>query len=228
MEHPGAVTYASSLLLLDARSASLTQRRLLAKVIAHELAHMWFGDKVTMQWWDDLWLNESFADWMGDKIAGEVFPELRMDLEVIRDAQGVMGSDARPTASAIRRPVESTETLLQDVGVQYNKGKAVLGMFEAWIGPEPFRKGVLDYIGANAWGNATADDLWKALDAASEGKVSRPLATFTDQPGLPIVEVEPLGEGRVRLTQRRFGSEGVDLARADLGGPGGPAVRRRG
>jgi alanyl aminopeptidase len=212
MENPGAITYASSMLLLDPASASLAQRRLLAKVIAHELAHMWFGDKVTMQWWDDLWLNESFADWMGDKITPEVFPELRMDLEVIRDAQGVMGSDARPTASAIRRPVESTDTLLQDVGVQYNKGKAVLGMFEAWIGPEVFRKGVLDYMAANAWGNATADDLWKALDAASEGKVSGPLATFVDQPGLPIVSVEPLGEGRVRLTQRRFGSEGVALA----------------
>jgi alanyl aminopeptidase len=211
MEHPGAVTYASSLLLLDPSSASLAERRLLAKVIAHELAHMWFGDKVTMQWWDDLWLNESFADWMGDKITHEVFPELRMDLEVIRDAQGVMGTDGRPTASAIRRPVESTDTLLQDVGVQYNKGKAVLGMFEAWIGPDVFRKGVLDYIAANAWGNATAEDLWKALDAASEGKVSRPLATFIDQPGLPIVEVEPLGEGRVRLTQRRFGSAGARL-----------------
>jgi alanyl aminopeptidase len=211
MENPGAITYASSILLLDPSSASLAERRLLAKVIAHEVAHMWFGDKVTMQWWDDLWLNESFADWMGDKITHEVFPELRMDLEVIRDAQDVMGSDALPTASAIRRPVESTDTLLQDVGVQYDKGKAVLGMFEAWIGPEVFRKGVLDFVAANAWSNATADDLWKALDSASEGRVSGPLATFVDQPGLPIVEVEPLGEGRVRLTQRRFGSEGVDL-----------------
>ena len=211
MENPGAITYASSILLLDPPSASLAQRRLLAKVIAHEVAHMWFGDKVTMQWWDDLWLNESFADWMGDKITHEVFPELRMDLEVIRDAQDVMGSDALPTASAIRRPVESTDTLLQDVGVQYNKGKAVLGMFEAWIGADVFRKGVLGYIAANAWGNATADDLWRALDAASEGRVSGPLATFVDQPGLPIVSVEPLGEGRFRLSQRRFGSEGVAL-----------------
>ena len=211
MEHPGAVTWAASLLLLDPESASLAQRRLLAKVIAHELAHMWFGNKVTMEWWDDLWLNESFADWMGDKITHEVFPEYRLDLEVIRDGQGVMGTDARPTASAIRRPVESTDTLLQDVGVQYNKGKAVLGMVEAWVGPEVFRRGVLDYLAANAWGNAAAEDLWKALDAASGGKVSGPLATFVDQPGLPIVAVEPLGEGRFRLTQRRFGSEGASL-----------------
>ncbi len=210
MEHPGAVTYASSLLLLDPQSASLAQRRLLAKVIAHELAHMWFGDKVTMEWWDDLWLNESFADWMGDKITHEVFPQFRIDLEVISDAQSVMGADARPTAGAIRRRVESTDTVLQNVGVQYNKGKAVLGMFEAWIGPDVFRRGILDYLAANAWDNAASDDLWEALDGASGGRVSRPLATFIDQPGLPIVEVEPLGDGRVRLSQSRFRTEGVD------------------
>jgi alanyl aminopeptidase len=212
MEHPGAVTYASSILLLDPDSASLAARRRLAKVIAHELAHMWFGNKVTMQWWDDLWLNESFADWMGDKIAGEVFPEFRMDLEVIRDAQRVMGADARPTTAAIRKPVESTDTLLQDVGVQYAKGKQVLGMIESWIGPEVFRKGVLDYVAANAWGNAAADDLWTALDAASGGRVSGPLSTFVDQPGLPLVDVRPLGEGRVQVSQSRFGHAGVEMA----------------
>jgi alanyl aminopeptidase len=211
MENPGAITFASGILLLDPESASLAERRRLAKVIAHELAHMWFGDKVTMEWWNDLWLNESFADWMGDKITHEVFPRLRMDLEVVSDAQAVMGADARPTASAIRRPVKSTDTLMQDVGVQYNKGKAVLGMFEAWIGPEVFRRGVLDYIAANAWGNATAEDLWAALDAASDKKLAPSLATFIDQPGLPLVEVEPLSDGRVRLSQRRFGGDGVAL-----------------
>jgi alanyl aminopeptidase len=233
MENPGAITFASGILLLDPESASLAERRRLAKVIAHELAHMWFGDKVTMEWWNDLWLNESFADWMGDKITNEVFPELRMDLEVVRDAQGIMGADAQPTSAPIRRPVESTETLLQDVGIQYNKGKAVLGMFEAWIGPEVFRRGVLDYIKANAWGNATAEDLWAALDASSGKKLAHALATFIDQPGLPLVGVELVGEGQVRLTQRRFGGEGVTLdaqtwavpVALRLGGPGGSETR---
>ena len=211
MEHPGAITYASSILLLDAASASLAQRRFLAKVISHELAHMWFGDLVTMQWWDDLWLNESFADWMGDKITHQVFARFRMDLEVIDDAQGVMATDASPAAVAIRRKVKSTDTLLQDVGTYYNKGKAVLDMFEAWIGPETFREGVLAYLAANAWGNATADDLWKALDAASGGRVSAPLASFIDQPGVPLIEVESLGEGRVRLSQSRFATAGAEL-----------------
>jgi alanyl aminopeptidase len=212
MENPGAVTFSSDILLRDPASVSVAERRLLAQVIAHELAHMWFGDKVTMEWWDDLWLNESFADWMGDKITGEVFPQYRMDLEVVDDAQSVMVGDSRPTTSAIRRPVESTDTLLADVGLQYNKGKAILGMFEAWVGEDVFRSGVLAYMDANAWGNATADDLWTALDEASPVGLSRALATFIDQPGLPLVDVEPLGEGRVRLNQSRFGNGGAPLA----------------
>jgi alanyl aminopeptidase len=209
MENPGAVTFSSDILLLDPASASVAERRRLAKVIAHELAHMWFGDKVTMEWWNDLWLNESFADWMGDKITGEVFPQYRMDLEVVDDTQSVMIGDARPTTSPVRRPVESTDTLLADVGLQYNKGKAILGMFEAWVGEDVFRSGVLAYMDANAWGNATADDLWTALDEASPVGLGRAVSMFIDQPGLPLVDVEPLGQGRVRLAQSRFGTGGA-------------------
>jgi alanyl aminopeptidase len=206
MENPGAVTFSSDVLLLDPASASVPERRRLAQVIAHELAHMWFGDKVTMEWWDDLWLNESFADWMGDKITGEVFPQYRMDLEVVDDAQSVMVSDSRPTTTPVRQPVESTDTLFADVGLQYNKGKAILNMVEAWVGEDVFRSGVLAYLDAGAWGNATAQDLWTALDEVSPLGPSRALATFIEQPGLPLVDVEPLGEGRVRLTQSRFGN----------------------
>ena len=212
MEHPGAITYAAELLLLDPGTATIGQRRLLAKVIAHELAHQWFGDLVTMQWWDDLWLNESFADWMGDRVTHETFPRFRIDLEIVDDVQRVMVGDARPTAGAIRRPVTSTDTLLQDVGVQYAKGKAVLNMFEAWIGPAVFRRGVLAYLDENAWGNATSESLWRALDETSNGRISRPLDTFISQPGLPLVTVEPLGGGRARLSQKRFASKGVALA----------------
>lgn len=211
MEHPGAITFASSILLLDPEAASLGQRRLLAKVIGHELAHQWFGNLVTMEWWDDLWLNESFADWMGDKITHQVFPRFRMDLEVVDDTQGVLSSDSRPAASPIRREVKNTDTLLQDVGVHYAKGKAVLDTFEAWIGPDRFRKGVLAYLKANAWGNATSEDLWTALDDASGGQVAAPLATFIDQPGVPLVVIDSLGEGRVRLTQSRFATAGAEL-----------------
>ena len=212
MENAGAITFADRYLLLDPSSASTAQRRTLAKVMAHEMAHQWFGDLVTMEWWDDLWLNETFADWMGDKVTHEVFPRFRLDLQVVDDAEKMMIGDAQPTAAAIRQPVATAEDLLQNVGVQYDKGKAVLGMFEAWISPEVFRKGVLAYLAANAWGNATSADLWKALDEASGGDVSRSLATFVDQPGVPLVEVTPLAGGRVRLTQRRYVASGVQVA----------------
>jgi aminopeptidase N len=211
MENAGAITFADRYLLLDPSTASVAQRRTLAKVMAHEMAHQWFGDLVTMEWWDDLWLNETFADWMGDKVTQETFPQFRLDLQVVDDAEKMMLSDARPTAGAIRRPVETAEDLIQDVQIQYDKGKAVLDMFEAWISPEVFRKGVLSYLAANAWGNATSADLWSALDRPSGSKVGEALATFVDQPGLPLVEVTPLEGSRVRLTQRRYAAFGARL-----------------
>ncbi len=152
MENPGAVTYADDLLLLDPAMATVAQRRRQAGVIAHELAHMWFGDLVTMEWWDDLWLSESFADWMGDKVTHQVFPEFAVDVTAAQSTQNILGQDARATTEAIRRPIDSVASVLQGVGLAYAKGNAVLGMFENWLGPEVFRRGVGAYIKANAWG----------------------------------------------------------------------------
>lgn len=210
MENPGAVTYADRILLVDPDAATIGARRRLASVIAHELAHMWFGDLVTMEWWDDLWLNESFADWMGDQIAHETFPSFRLDLSTLRAAQNIMSSDARPSTVPIRRPVESTDNLLQDVGLAYSKGKTVLNMFEAWVGPETFRRGVLAYIEANAWGNAEAQDLWGALDEASGKDLSTALASYIEQPGFPLITIAAVEEGKVRIRQERFRNDGVE------------------
>ncbi len=208
MENAGAVTYADRILLLDPNAASVAQRRSLARVIAHELAHMWFGDLVTMEWWDDLWLNESFATWAGDKIVAEVFPQFGSAVAAVQSAQGVLTQDARATTEAIRKPVTSTKEMLGNVGLTYQKGRTVLGMFEQWMGPETFRRGVVDYIQAHAWGNAEATDLWRALDAAAERPVSAAMATFLDQPGFPRIDVEVTDDGRVRLSQERFRNHG--------------------
>ncbi len=209
MENPGAVTFADTLLLLDPESASLDQRRSLAAVTAHELAHMWFGDLVTMRWWDDLWLNESFADWLGTKLTHELHPEYGIDLSELRSTQAVMKSDARPSAQAIHRTVKASDNLLENVGTAYAKGSAVLGMFERWMGPETFRKGILEYLRAHAWGNAEAADLWSALGAAAGADVTTAMATFLAQPGLPLVRAEALPGGGVRLSQRRFLPQGM-------------------
>jgi aminopeptidase N len=212
MENPGAVTFRDSVLLLDSRGASAIQRRTLVEIAAHELAHMWFGDLVTMAWWDDLWLNESFASWMGDKVAAEAFPEMRTRVEAVEGAQQAMNTDARLTARAIRQPVAALDNLLQAADdLAYQKGEAVLGMVEGWVGPDVFRKGVLAYLAAHEWGNATADDLWSALSRAAGKDVGGLLATFLDQPGVPLVTVEAIDGHRVRLTQKRFANFGVAL-----------------
>src|SRR5438876_6654753 len=177
MENPGAITFADQILLIDPAGASVAQRRLLVEVTAHEMAHMWFGDLVTMAWWDDLWLNESFASWMGDKVTQETFPETEVEVRSVEGAQKAMNTDARLTTRAIRQPVGAMDNLLQAADeLAYQKGEAVLGMFETWLGPDLFRKGIRDYLAAHEWGNATAADLWSALSSASgkdEGKSVR-------------------------------------------------------
>ncbi len=209
MENVGAVTFRETILLIDPAEATVSQKRRLASTVSHELAHMWFGDLVTMEWWDDLWLNESFASWMGNKITHELFPEYQMDISSARRASGVMSSDARPSAEAIRRPVNDPGDLTGNVGVIYVKGEATLKMFEQWVGAEAFRKGVLDYLTAHEWGNATAADLWSALSAASGKDVTSAMSTFIEKPGVPQVEVESGLDGSVTLTQSRFANFGV-------------------
>ncbi len=213
MENPGLVTYADSLLLVDPAAASIGQRRTIAAVTAHELAHMWFGDLVTMKWWDDLWLNESFASWLGDRVTRELFPEYRLDLSSVRGTHGAMIADARRSTKPVRKPVESPAQIMEDLGLAYTKGQAVLEMTEAWIGPEKFRRGVIDYVEANAWGNAEAADLWSALSQASGQDVARMLAGFIEQPGVPLLTLELEG-GTAVVSQRRFANHGGEVPAA--------------
>jgi alanyl aminopeptidase len=208
MENPGLITFRDDVLLLDPVRATLSQRRSNANVVAHELAHMWFGDLVTMEWWDDLWLNESFADWMASKITDEVFPAYRAGLHDLQSVQRVRGGDIQPSTRAIRDRTTSSAAGLQNVGLVYSKGNAVLSMFERFLGAEAFRKGVQSYLRRHEWGNATAADLWRALDQSSRTDVSRAMTTFLDQPGVPLLRVVP-AEGGVRVTQSRATPHGV-------------------
>ncbi|HEX7078065.1 MAG TPA: M1 family metallopeptidase [Candidatus Eisenbacteria bacterium] len=205
MENPGAITYGDRFLLFDERTMSVEQRRTLATFTAHEISHMWFGDLVTMKWWDDLWLNESFAEWMGDKIAGQVYPDLAVGPNALLEGQQAYAIDALLSTRAIRQPVTNMENLLEAADVlAYRKGQIVLGMTERWLGPEVFRKGIVSYLKAHAWGNAEGRDLWNALAKASGKDVPGVLGSFLDQPGVPMVDVAVDPAGRVTLSQRRF------------------------
>ena len=210
MENPGLITYRDTVLLLDPKTATPSQQQNLVRVTAHELSHMWFGDLVTMEWWDDLWLNESFADWMGDKITDRVHTEYEHAIGEMGGVQAVMNADARATTDPIRKLDTTPEESMRNVGIAYNKGKAVLSMFEQWIGPEKFRQGVLAHLKANAWGNANASEFFASLAKAAPAGTSAAMETFIAQPGIPLVNVEVTGPSTVKLSQKRF-STGADV-----------------
>ncbi|MGH7741542.1 MAG: M1 family metallopeptidase [Candidatus Eiseniibacteriota bacterium] len=205
MENPGAITFVDHGLLMDPAAPNDDARREMAGTIAHELSHMWFGDLVTMKWWDDVWLNESFASWLGDKITQQVFPKFNMPLEQLDGANRAYAQDGLVSTHAMRQHVGADDDVDQLFdALAYDKGEAVLGMFEQWIGPDVFRKGVLAYLAAHAWGNAEGADLWNELSKVSGLDVAGAMATFLDQPGVPIVRAKLLLGGEVELSQQRY------------------------
>jgi len=209
MENAGAIVFAERRLLLDPNGAAADDRRSMRSVLAHELAHMWFGDLVTMRWWDDLWLNESFATWMAAKVMDQVFPEFRSGQAGFEGLHRGMETDARPSTGAMRQPIVSADNLSANANeLTYNKGRAVLGMFEGYLGEKRFRDGVLAYLAKHEWSNATGNDLWTAISRASGEDINSAMASFLDQGGVPLVSAEPLESGRVRLRQQRFLSSG--------------------
>jgi len=192
MENAGLITFREELVLLDPAHASTAARRAMAGVVAHELAHQWFGDLVTMQWWDDLWLNEAFASFMSDKIVDEWRPETRARLQALAAKSAVMAEDSLSTARRIRNPVRSTGEAMEAFdGITYAKGRAVLTMVEAWLGEDRFRDGLRLYLRRHEHGNATAADLYAALvEASGQREVPAVMNSFTDQTGVPLVAAE--------------------------------------
>ena len=219
MENWGAITYTQDALLL-APTGTLAQRQEIFDIQAHEMAHQWNGDLVTMGWWDDLWLNESFASWMGAKETALRNPSWRWWEVQDGDKEAAMNADAQPSSHAIEQRVtdELQASNAFDPLITYSKGQAVLRMLEAYLKPDVFRDGIRRYIKARAFSNATAADLWRALSAASGQDVAQLAGPWTRQPGFPLVNVDSscAADGRRTLTlsQQRFLLNGADsLAR---------------
>ena len=206
MENFGAITYRENVLLLDPKTAAVGTRKTgVAGVIAHEMAHQWFGDLVTMQWWDNIWLNEGFATWMANKPLEAMHPEWNIDQSVISDLDGILNIDAQPTTRTIRATADTPDEINQMFdGITYNKAGAVLLTLENYVGEETFRQGVHNYLAAHLYGNATAEDFWGAQTATSHKPVDKIMESFVTQPGVPMVAFgEPSG-GKVTVSQRRF------------------------
>ena len=207
MENVGLITYGESLLLSKPENDTIDRQRTCAYVVAHEMAHQWFGDLVTTGWWDDIWLNEAFATWMERKITGEWKPEWNADALKVDSKLGAMRLDSLLTARKIRQPIESDSDIANAFDdITYEKGAAVIQMFEAWIGPEKFRKGVELYLNSHANGNATARDFEAAISSAAGQDIAPAFDTFLNQAGLPEVSVslDCSAEPRLRLSQKRY------------------------
>jgi aminopeptidase N len=204
MENFGAITYRETALLLDPKTASVGAKKGVAEVIAHEMAHQWFGDLVTMQWWDNLWLNEGFATWMETKPVAAMHPEWNIDQEEAAGLDGTLDLDAQPTTRAIRAKAETREEIEQMFdGISYGKAGAVLNMVENYEGRETFRKGVHNYLVAHEYANATAEDFWGAQTAASHKPIDKIMGSLVAQPGAPVITFGDPAGGKVEVSQLR-------------------------
>jgi aminopeptidase N len=208
MENTGCITFREVILLIDEKQGSIGLKKEIASVIAHEMAHQWFGDLVTMKWWDDIWLNEGFATWMSSKPIESWKAEWNFNLDDVSDTAGTLNLDSlantRPIHQAAETPAEIQE--LFD-GIAYGKAAAVLRMLESYLGEETFRAGVNAYLQQHRYANATADDFWDAQAKSSKKPVDSIMPTWVKQAGVPILNVKAQCSGNstnVTLTQQRY------------------------
>ena len=207
MENWGLVTYRVVDLLFDQKTSGASTRERVAEVVQHELAHQWFGNLVTMDFWDGLWLNEGFATWMSWYSCNEFYPEWKVwETFVIDTLQGALGLDGLRSSHPVEVPVHRAEDINQIFdSISYSKGSAVLRMISKYIGEETFIQGVRQYIKKHAWGNTQTGDLWAALSEASGKDIPKVMDVWTKKIGYPVITVsENAAEGTITLKQNRF------------------------
>ena len=228
MENWGGITFFESRLLFDPATSPATALRGIFSILAHEMAHQWFGNLVTMGWWDNLWLNEGFASWMQAKSAEHFYPQWRTWLNGSAQKQFAMSLDARRSSRPIQQPIANeTEAMAVFDGITYSKGQAVIRMLEHYLGETAFRDGIRKYMAENAYSNTTTANLWQALEATSGKPVANIAAAFTEQAGVPLVVARVTCEGdelRVSLRQDRFS---FAPSNAGSGGTAGAEGARR-
>lgn len=207
MEHAGAIFYREASLAFDhpPTAAELVRR---STLVYHELSHQWFGNLVTMPWWNDIWLNEAFATWMGNKTVEAVHPDYHADIGMVRSIHYAMGQDSLVSARRIRQPIDTNHDIRNAFdAITYRKGGGVLEMFERWMGEDTFRDGIREHLTRHRFGTATADDLLDALSQLAGDDVATPFNTFLEQPGVPLLEAsrrcDDTGNALV-VRQRRY------------------------
>ncbi|WP_380786375.1 M1 family metallopeptidase [Sphingomonas sp. R86521] len=218
MENWGAIFYFENELLFDAKRATESNKQRIYTVVAHEMAHQWFGDLVTMAWWDDLWLNEGFASWMEGKSSSDLVPAWKSDAAAVSsDREAAMGIDATAATHPIIRKVETVDQIGEAFdGITYSKGQAVIGMLESTLGPDVFRQGIRSYMAKHKYGNTVTEQLWTELSAAAGKPVAEIAHDFTLQGGVPLVTLTGAtcsgGTTTATLAQGRFGLDAASKA----------------
>ncbi len=235
MENWGAITYIDNALLFDPATSSPSTQESIYLTVAHEMAHQWSGDLVTMGWWDDIWLNEGFATWMATKATDHFNPDWQILPRQHGDREQAMAQDAQPTTHPIHQPIRDiSEANAAFDRISYQKGEQVIRMLEDWLGPDVFRDGMRGYMKAHAYRNTTGADLWAALGQVSHRDVADVAGGFTDQPGIPLVHVARVcagGHTTLTLSEDRFVIHDPEPAKLvwqvplTLGGPGEPTRR---
>jgi alanyl aminopeptidase len=209
MENAGLVTFTETLMLLDIERAAKQREYTWIVIAAHELAHQWFGDLVTTAWWDDIWLNEGFANWAERKISAQFEPSWHEEISEIVQRDSALDDDSLVSARQIRQPIVVPGDIDNAFdGITYDKGASVLNMFEGYLGHDAFIRGVREYLKAHAWGNATSSDFVQAISKAAGKDVSAAFASFLDQPGAPEITATLVCDAgqpaRVDMTQQRY------------------------
>ena len=237
MENWGAIFYFERDLLIDARVSTAGDKQRVYLVVAHEMAHQWFGDLVTMAWWDDLWLNEGFASWMENKVTDHFHPDWKVWLQSAQEKQAAMQEDARDGTHPIVTPIDD---VLQASGafdsITYLKGAAVIRTLESYLGEDNFRAGVRRYMHDHAYGNTVTDDLWREMDRDMQRPITQIAHDFTLQAGVPMVREESRqcrdGKATLRLSQGHFAVDADSTTArlwhvpAIIAPPAGPSVTR--
>ncbi|MDO8641803.1 MAG: M1 family metallopeptidase, partial [Nitrosarchaeum sp.] len=205
MENWGAITFRETILLYDPKTSSTRTKQYIAEVISHEIAHQWFGNLVTMKWWNDLWLNESFATFMATKFVDKFYPEWDLWNQFVEDAMNAaMGLDSLKNTHPIDVKVNSTSEIREIFdAISYDKGGCVLRMLEHYVGETNFQKGLKRYLADFKYKNAEGRDLWDAIGKISKMPVRAMVLTWLKQPGFPVIEIEKQ-DSTLHLKQRRY------------------------
>ena len=208
MENPGLITYASGILLVEPGKESQRFKESHFNVVAHEIAHQWFGNLVTLRWWNDIWLNEAFATWLAAKTTNALHPEWNGDIKAVGTRDGVMAQDSLASARRIRQKIRTQADISAAFdGITYQKGGAVISMFETWVGADKFRQAMREYMRTHAWKTTTDKDFLTSLAKVSDAKLVPAFSTFLDQSGVPVVTVSLKCDGATAsldLAQSRY------------------------